>query len=77
MYVTFPPPLLGPSPPERVELEEVWIVHRTARAVLIQHQGDRFWIPLSQVENSWVYEVGYLYEEMRVSEWFALKAQLI
>jgi hypothetical protein len=66
-----------PPPPVFVELEDVQIIHRTERAVLINHDGEEFWIPLSQIEDSDDLEAGDSGCEIRVTEWFARKAKLI
>lgn len=58
-------------------MEVVEVIHRTKKAVLIEHEGERFWVPLSLIENPGVYQAGYVYDSFRVSEWFALQTAMI
>jgi hypothetical protein len=58
-------------------MEDVFIVHRTAKALLIEHSDELFWVPLSQVENAEFYRPGNAYAVLRVAEWFAFKTAMI
>jgi len=46
-------PTMGEKPVEFIDLEEVELVHRTKKAMLIEHDDERFWVPLSQPESPW------------------------
>ena len=62
---------------ELVRLQDVTCVAATDRAILCEIEGEKFWIPLSQVhDDSSVYELDDV-GELVITEWIALEKNLV
>lgn len=54
-----------------VHLEEVNILRETDKAFKIEHDGDHYWIPFSQVANPGDYHEGDEGVTLSITEWIA------
>lgn len=63
--------------PQYVTLENCYVVRRTNKAVLIQHEGESFWLPLSVIRSEKPLTRGMFRVSVEVLEDFAMKNAII
>jgi hypothetical protein len=61
---------------EYVTIEVAKILHRTDKAVLAEIDGDKVWIPLSQIEDDEDCVPEYVNVELSITAWIADKLGL-
>ena len=67
----------GNDDEEWVELEGCYIGKATTKAILLHHDGEKFWVPKSQVQDPEQYSRYDEDQTVLVKEWFARKEGLI